>query len=306
MDEVVRKIAALGLPGVILLIAMAVTGLTGAAAITAALAMLGPGGMIGGIALLGVVGIAADALSKFGLEALIVGIYKERYYRGETQANLHQEIEGLPISGDLKRLLKAELNKYESFVENRDTSGSEFSANMWDIKNKAEKIITIIGSVVTVYVSGLAKEISTNAVKKIIKEIENLLKVPIESIEDIDQQLDAVDQMTGREFEEFLAKIFKQLGYQVMLTKASVDYGADLVIQKEGIKAVVQAKRKQGSVGIDAVQQVVAAIAYYNANLGMVITNSKFTENAKNLAASNQIELWDREDLKNVFNKVCV
>ena len=78
MDEVVRKIAALGLPGVILLIAMAVTGLTGAAAITTALAMLGPGGMIGGIALLGVVGIAADALSKFGLEALLVGIYRDK------------------------------------------------------------------------------------------------------------------------------------------------------------------------------------------------------------------------------------
>ena len=66
-----------------------------------------------------------------------------------------------------------------------------------------------------------------------------------------------------------------------------------------GIKAVVQAKRKQGSLGIDAVQQVVAAIAYYNANLGMVFTNSKFTQNAKNLATSNQIGLWDREDLKN-------
>jgi hypothetical protein len=38
MDEAVRKIAALGLPGVIFLIAMATTGFTGAAAITAALA----------------------------------------------------------------------------------------------------------------------------------------------------------------------------------------------------------------------------------------------------------------------------
>ncbi|NES20594.1 MAG: restriction endonuclease [Symploca sp. SIO3E6] len=177
---------------------------------------------------------------------------------------------------------------------------------MWNIKDKAEKIIDILGSFVTVYVSGLVKKISTHAVEQIVKEIENLIKVPIESIEDIDQQLDAVDQMTGREFEEFLAKLFKQLGYQVMLTQASADYGADLVIQKEGVKAVVQAKRKQSSVGIDAVQQVVAAIAYYNANLGMVITNSKFTENAKNLAVSNQIELWDRDDLKNVFKKVCM
>ncbi len=41
MDEVVKKIAALGLPGVILVTIMATTGLTGAAAITAALAFLG-------------------------------------------------------------------------------------------------------------------------------------------------------------------------------------------------------------------------------------------------------------------------
>ncbi|MDY7009004.1 MAG: hypothetical protein SWX82_35140 [Cyanobacteriota bacterium] len=44
MDEAVRKIAGVGLPGVILLIAIATTGFSGAAAITVALAMLGPGG----------------------------------------------------------------------------------------------------------------------------------------------------------------------------------------------------------------------------------------------------------------------
>ena len=110
MDEAVRKIAALGLPGVILLIAMATTGFTGAAAITAALAMLGPGGMIGGIIFLGVIGIAADALSKFGLEALLVGVYTARYNNGETQEALINEINGLFISDDLKRKLKEELS----------------------------------------------------------------------------------------------------------------------------------------------------------------------------------------------------
>ncbi|NEQ83641.1 MAG: hypothetical protein F6K26_26635 [Moorea sp. SIO2I5] len=109
MDEVVRKVAALGLPGVILLIAMATTGFTGAAAITAALAMLGPFGMLGGIGFLGVVGIAADALSKFGLEALLVGIYKQRQQEGESKRSLCKEIEGLIISADLKRKLKEEL-----------------------------------------------------------------------------------------------------------------------------------------------------------------------------------------------------
>ena len=54
MDEVIQKVAALGLPGVVLVIVMATTGLTGAAAITTALAILGgPAGMLGGIAILG-------------------------------------------------------------------------------------------------------------------------------------------------------------------------------------------------------------------------------------------------------------
>jgi hypothetical protein len=109
MDEAVRKIAALGFPGVILLIAMATTGFTGAAAITAALAMLGPGGMIGGIVFLGVIGIAADALSKFGLESLLVGVYRDRLARRETLQALIQEISRLFVSDDLKRKLKEEL-----------------------------------------------------------------------------------------------------------------------------------------------------------------------------------------------------
>ncbi len=48
MDELIKKIAGLGFPGIILIAVMASTGLTGAAAITAALAFLGgPCGDVG-------------------------------------------------------------------------------------------------------------------------------------------------------------------------------------------------------------------------------------------------------------------
>jgi len=106
MDEIVRKLAGVGLPAVVLLIAMAATGLTGAAAITAALAMLGPGGMIGGIVLLGIIGLASDALSKYGLEALLVGVYQQRLVDGESCSGLCREIDSLPISKELKLILK--------------------------------------------------------------------------------------------------------------------------------------------------------------------------------------------------------
>jgi len=48
MDKIVSKIAALGVPGLVLLVAISATGLYGAAAITTALAALGPFGMVGG------------------------------------------------------------------------------------------------------------------------------------------------------------------------------------------------------------------------------------------------------------------
>ncbi|WP_242053717.1 hypothetical protein [Nostoc parmelioides] len=65
MDEVVKKVAAVGLPIIILVVTMATTGFTGVAAITAALAFLcGPAGMLGGIAVLGFTALITDPLAK--------------------------------------------------------------------------------------------------------------------------------------------------------------------------------------------------------------------------------------------------
>lgn len=109
MDEFFRKGASIGLPFIILLITMASTGLAGAAAITAALAMLGPGGMVGGVILLGMVGLAADMLSKYGLQALLIGIYQQRRSNGESLEKLCNEIKNLPISRELKLIIRNEI-----------------------------------------------------------------------------------------------------------------------------------------------------------------------------------------------------
>ncbi len=108
MDEVVKKVAALGLPGVILVITMAATGLTGAAAITAALAFLGgPAGMLGGIAVLGLTGLITDALAEVGLEDLLTAIYCQRR-QSEPRGKLLEEIDSLLLfDGDIKDRLKA-------------------------------------------------------------------------------------------------------------------------------------------------------------------------------------------------------
>ncbi|MEG3848495.1 restriction endonuclease [Microcoleus sp. herbarium19] len=113
----------------------------------------------------------------------------------------------------------------------------------------------------------------------------------------LDSGILEVDEMTGKEFEKFLAVHFKKSGYNVNLTQESQDYGADLILYKDGFKTVVQAKRSKNPVGIKAVQEVAGAVRHYKGNKARVITNNRFTENACKLAESNDVELWDRKKL---------
>ena len=107
MDKVVDKIAAFGVPGLILLVALNVVGFAGAAAITTALAVLGgPIGMLGGIALLGVLGLIAKAISDYGFERIYRGVVIRMKEQGYSREQILRKIDGLLISRDLKAKLK--------------------------------------------------------------------------------------------------------------------------------------------------------------------------------------------------------
>lgn len=111
-----------------------------------------------------------------------------------------------------------------------------------------------------------------------------------------------IDSMSGVDFEEYLSEHFKKMGYSVKLTPKSNDYGADLVLEKKGVRTVVQAKRHRGKVTNSAIQEIVTAKAYYNAHNAMVVINSFFTKNARELARANEVELWDRDVLISRFS----
>lgn len=107
MDKIVDKIAGLGIPGIILLIAVSATGLTGAAAITAALAALGPGGMIGGIVFLGLAGMISMAISDYGFESIYKRVFEKlNNEKGVTKEEILRKIDSAWISTGMKLKLK--------------------------------------------------------------------------------------------------------------------------------------------------------------------------------------------------------
>ena len=109
MNKVVEKIVSIGVPGIMLMIALSMTGLYGAAAITAALALLGPGGMIGGVVTLLVAGAIASAISEYGFDALFRAVIKKMYRNGETKESIRTKIEKGPWSKKLKTRAISEL-----------------------------------------------------------------------------------------------------------------------------------------------------------------------------------------------------
>lgn len=135
----------------------------------------------------------------------------------------------------------------------------------------------------------------------ILKKLKRKIQKELRYRQYLDSPLAAIDRMKGDEFEEYLAAHFRKLGYRVSLTPKSNDYGADLIIKKDGESIVVQAKRYRDKVGIKAIQEIIGAKGYYKADKMMVVTNSYFTSAAYKLAAANDVTLWDRNSINQFF-----
>ena len=104
-----------------------------------------------------------------------------------------------------------------------------------------------------------------------------------------------IDVMEGVEFEKFCADLLKKRGFtEVEITKASGDFGVDILAEKEGVTYAIQCKRYTETVGVKAVQEACAGREYYDRMVGAVMTNQYFTEPAVKAAKKLKILLWDR------------
>lgn len=104
--------------------------------------------------------------------------------------------------------------------------------------------------------------------------------------------------LSGSDFERLLARLYEKMGYTVQLNGRTGDQGADLIATRGNERLIIQAKRYTGSVGNAAVQEVVAAKSHYDGNVAIVISTSKFTREAVELAKTNSVQLVGLSDLQ--------
>ncbi len=115
--------------------------------------------------------------------------------------------------------------------------------------------------------------------------------------------IEDVDQMTGLEFEAFVAAIIRCMGHTAEVTRASNDFGVDVIATVNGERIAIQAKRYSGNVSRTAVSDAVAGKSHYDCQKAAVVTCSNFTKSAIEFAESVDCMLMDRSVVKNLLSQ---
>ena len=122
-----------------------------------------------------------------------------------------------------------------------------------------------------------------------------------EVIKEYSSSEDFTDDMDPYDYEHYCANQFLKCGWdEANATSGSSDQGVDVIAKKGNDYLVGQCKKYQKPVGNSAVQEVVAGMGYYGANIGVVISNAGFTNSAKKLAEANDIKLIHHSEIKNL------
>ena len=122
--------------------------------------------------------------------------------------------------------------------------------------------------------------------KKKLKEGADVFKM---TMMDPVKELRAIDKMDGIAFEQYCKKLLlgtgEFIGGFISETSTTRDFGADLVVHCfDGTIIVVQCKRISNNANIAAIQEVIGAKNFIEADRAAVMTNRDFTRSARELA----------------------
>ena len=124
LDKIIEKIVALGVPGLVLVIVIAAVGPAGGAAIVSALATLGgPLGMMGGLAVLGLLVLISQAIAKYGVETVAKRVIQGLIEKGISKEEIIKKIDSYWfLSSSLKRKMTDVVTNYQPNGDDKSES----------------------------------------------------------------------------------------------------------------------------------------------------------------------------------------
>ena len=135
-------------------------------------------------------------------------------------------------------------------------------------------------------------------------EIQNRYAYTCELKKSVDADIkEKINKMSNREFEFYIANIFRKLGFVTEVTQETRDGGKDIVAATTypvPYTLIVECKHwKKNKVDIDVVRSVYGVQVAMKATQSVIVTSSKFTKEARKFAKEQEklIVLWDLDDI---------
>ena len=92
------------------------------------------------------------------------------------------------------------------------------------------------------------------------------LTLPIQEVRDfLTANFESRFTVHPRLFEETVASVFRDLGYEVIVTGYSTDDGIDVILERGGETIGVQVKRWKNSIKVGQIRELVGIAAYLKA-----------------------------------------
>jgi restriction system protein len=120
-------------------------------------------------------------------------------------------------------------------------------------------------------------------------------------IDRLRRQPQSVFQLPPRKFEELIAELLSDMGYEVELTPATRDGGKDILAYMPAphgnVLCLVEAKRyrKDRPVGVELVRQLYGTLVDADASSAMLVTTSSFSSDARAFQKRHQYKLALRD-----------
>ena len=119
------------------------------------------------------------------------------------------------------------------------------------------------------------------------------------------QNVNALGDMSWREFEMMVSEFFQRRGFNVTLTEDGADGGVDIVLKKGSERYFVQCKQwRAHKVGASAVREFYGVMASEGATGGYFVTSGDYTSDAIRFAEGKNLRLIDGKKLMVMLREV--
>lgn len=103
--------------------------------------------------------------------------------------------------------------------------------------------------------------------------------------------------LSGHGFEDALAQLFRKRGFHAVVSKSGGDEGIDIILEKDGMKSIVQCKAHAKPIGPVVARELYGAMLHFNVERGILASTFGFTDGVHKFVADKKIELLNLDDI---------